>query len=142
MECLLVTKDFGVTIKSPEELGSVYQRLTVSPRKVVSLIRIPESCSPQEDRVCQYLCTMIGNMQPGELCLFMRFVTGSCVRNTSKIDVTFNSLSGLARRPTAHTCNCTLQLPVMYGNYNDFYREFHTILMQTHEEFSWRMDTL
>ena len=128
--------------KSPKDLCSIYQRLTVSPSKVISLIAVPEICSPQEDRVCQYLRTMVGNMQPEELRLLMRFITGSCVCTASKIDITFNLLVGLARRPIAHTCNCTLEIPTSYINYDDFHSEFYSILTQTDKEFSWRMDTL
>ena len=128
--------------KSPEELYSIYQRLTISPKKVISLIEIPEVATTQEDRVCYYLRTMIGNMQPGELRSFMRFVTGSCVCITCKINITFNSLSGFARRPIAHTCTCTLEIPTTYANYDDFHSEFYSVLTNTDEEFSWRMDAL
>ena len=128
--------------KSPEDLCCIYQRLTTSPKKVISLIEIPEVTTAQEDRVSHYLRTMIGNMQPGELRSFMRFVTGSCVCITYKIKITFNSLSGFARRPIAHTCTCTLEIPVTYVNYDDFHNEFYSILTNTNDEFSWRMDAL
>jgi len=114
--------------KSTEELCNMYQCLTVSSKKVMSLIAVPEFCSPQEERMHQYLRTMVGNMQQEELRLFMRFVTGSCVCITSKIDITFNSLAGFARRPIAHTCNCTLEIPTTYVNYDDFRNEFYSIL--------------
>ena len=45
--------------------------------------------------------------QHEDLCHFMRFVTGSCVCITPEIRITLNSLSGLARRPIAHTCDCS-----------------------------------
>lgn len=128
--------------KSPEELSEIYQRLTLSPKKVISLIAIPEICLPQQDRVYQYLRTMIGNMNPGELRLFMRFVTGSCVCTTHKIEITFNSLAGFGRRPIAHMCTNMLEIPTTYANYDDFYSEFNSILTKTDEEFSWRMDAL
>ena len=81
-------------------------------------------------------------MQPEELRLLMRYITGSCVCTTSKIHITFNSLAGLARRPIAHTCNSTLEIPTTYINYDDFRTEFQSILTETDEEFSWRMDAL
>ena len=85
---------------------------------------------------------MIGNMHPQELWLFLRFVTGASVCIAPKIEVTFNNLSGLARRPIAHTCDFNLELPTAYVNYEDFYGEFKAILTSTSEEFSWRMDAL
>ena len=128
--------------KSPEDVCAIYQRLTVSPRKILSLITVPEFKSVQEDRVFQYLRTMIGNMQPEELRLLMRYITGSCVCTVSNIGITFNSLAGLSRRPIAHTCSCTLEIPTTYVNYDDFCKEFYSILTKTDEEFSWRMDAL
>ena len=34
-----------------------------------------------------------------------------------------NSLSGLARRPIAHCCSCTLELSSEYDSYSDFTTE-------------------
>ena len=82
------------------------------------------------------------NMQPPELRLFLRFVTGASVCIAPKIEVTFNNLSGLARRPIAHTCDFNLELPTAYVNYEDFYGEFKAILTSTSKEFSWRMDAM
>ena len=118
--------------KSPEDICAIYQRLTVSLRKILSLIAVPEFKSVQEDRVFQYLQTMIGNMQPEELCLPMRYITGSCVCTISNIGITFNSLAGLS----VHTRSCTLEIPTMYVNDNDFCTEFYSILTKTDEEFS------
>jgi len=55
-------------------------------------------------------------------------ITGSSVCSATEILVTFNSLSGLAKRPIAHTCDCTLELSTAYANYEGFYGEFQAIL--------------
>ena len=89
--------------KCPTDLQAIYQRLSLSSRKVTSLLSFPDTYTQQEARVAGYLRTMIGNMQPGQLRHLMRFVTGSCVCVTPAIKITFNNLSGLARRPIAHT---------------------------------------
>ena len=91
-----------------------------------------------QEGLFQYLQTMIGNMQPEELHLLMRYITGSCVCTISNIGITFNSLAGLS----AHTCSCTSEIPTKYVNDNDFCTEFYSILTKTDEEFSWRMDAL
>ena len=83
---------------------------------------------------------MVGNMQIFNLRRFMRFVTGSCVCNAGQITVIFNGLSGLGRRPIAHTCDCSLELPSSYINFNDFEEEFTAILSKTNDEYSWPMD--
>ena len=69
-------------------------------------------------------------MKTNDLCNFLRFTTGSSVCIASKISVTFNSSSGLARRPIAHTCSNTLELSG-YVNYHDFSAEWHAILGDT-----------
>ena len=83
---------------------------------------------------------MIGNMQPLELRHFLRFVTGASV--APKIEITFNSLSGLACRPIAHTCGFNLELSTAYTNYDDFYGDLKSVPTSTSEESSWRMDAL
>ena len=42
--------------------------------------------------------------------------------------MTFNKLDGLARRPIAHTCGCTIELPVTYSTYTEFQSEMDGIL--------------
>ena len=60
------------------------------------------------------LTTMIGNMRTEQLTAFMRFVTGSGVCTVKSINVTSNSLSGLAFRLIAQTCDPLLELPGAY----------------------------
>ena len=57
-----------------------------------------------------------------------------------KID--FNGLTGFGRRPIAHTCDCTLELPTSYINFEDFQDEFASILSKINDEYSWRMDAI
>lgn len=96
----------------------------------------------QQSRVSRYLKTMISNMSTNDLHAFMRFVTGSCTCITGEIKVSFNNVSGLQRRPTTHTCDCTLELPVDYLNYDDFHREFQCILGNNNENYVWAMHAL
>lgn len=127
---------------SSQQLCTIYENLTVSPRKVNSLFNPPMALTRQEERIFNYLRTMVGNMKSKELRLLMRFITGSCVCSTSHIEVSFNSLSGLARRPIAHTCSCMLEIPATYINYDDFTKDFQAILSETDQNFAWRMDAL
>ena len=85
---------------------------------------------------------MIGNSSSNQLRQLMRFITGSCVCNSDKITVQLNGLSGLARRPIAHTCDCVIELPTAYSNYDDFCSDFHCIFAQTNDEYTWQMDAL
>ena len=108
---------------------------------VLLKLDLSEASNASVELVCGYLMTMIGNMQPLQLRLFLRFVTGASVCIAPKIEITFNSLSGLARRPIAHTCDFNLELSTVYTNY-DFYGDLKSILTSTSEEFLWRMDAL
>ena len=92
-----------------------------------------------EDRVFGYLLSFVGNMKQNELRLFLRFVTGSSVLLAKQIMVSFNGLTGLARRPISHTCECHLELPVSYATYPEFELEFMKVLTS---EVSWAMDAV
>ena len=126
--------------QSPDTMAELYRHLTLNPRKVIKMLHFPEACSPQQERVFGYFRTMIGNSSPNELRLLMRFITGSCVCSSDKITVQLNGLSGLATRPTAHTCGCVIELPTSYSNYDDFCNDFRCIFAQTKDEYTWQMD--
>ena len=112
--------------------------MTVTSSKVISLLEIMNTVNLNEERVCGYLTTMLGNMQG----LFLRFVTGASVCIAPKIEIFFNSLSGFGRRPIAHTCDFMLELPTTYMNFQEFCGESKAILSSTEEEFAWRMDSV
>ena len=56
------------------------------------------------------------------------------------ITVTFNNLSGIARRPIAHTCDCCLELPSAYTSYLEFEHEFNAVLAD--DNYAWQMDSI
>ena len=57
------------------------------------------------------------NLPQEELTCLLRFVMGSSALMATKISVSFNNLSGIARRPISHTCNCVLELSTNYSSY-------------------------
>ena len=128
--------------KNPADIQSLFYRFTITPTKVLSMLDYSEVTNELEQCVCNYLTTVVGNMQVSELSLFLRFITGASVCNVPKIKVEFNALSGFGRRPIAHTCDCVLELPTSYINYDDFYGEFKAIFDITKENFYWRMDSV
>ena len=120
----------------------IYNNLTISSQRVLNLLSFPHFCTAQEERVGGYLRTLVGRVSPEELRRLMRFITGSSVCSEKSIRVAFNGFTGLARRPIAHTCDSTLELPIAYNNYSDFYDDIRCILAETESDFSWRMDSL
>ena len=78
-----------------------------------------------EERVYSYLVTFVGNMND-ELRLFIRFVTSSSV----VVKISFNNLSGLARCPISHTCDCGLELSIAYSTFPEFEKEFAKVFVE------------
>lgn len=98
------------------DLYKLYKALNATPALVVQDISEPDAMNKAQERVFGFLTTYVRNMSTKTLRLILRFVTGSSVRIGKTIKVEFNNLSGLARRPSAHTmsCDCVLELPITY----------------------------
>lgn len=127
-----------------EELYSLYRVLSASSLKILQLIQEPDDLTKDQERVLQYLKTYIGNLRVTELERLLRFVCGSSVC-PEEINITFNSLAGLGRRPIGHTCSCTLELSSVYLSYLEFENELNLILTSPHQanaEWLWRMDAV
>ena len=123
-----------------EGVCTLYQAMTITTKKVLSILTCADFCNPAEERVYGYLLAMIGVMSINDLRNFMRFTTGSSVCFAKKIKVFFNDTTGLGRHPFANTCVNTLHLPVSYFNYDDFSSEWSAILSDTDSEWKWCMD--
>ena len=118
-------------------LFSLYQAQSACPATVLSMIEDAEGLNATQERILGYLRQFIGNMGSDKLRTFLRFVTGSSVCSALKIQVEFNMLSGASRRPIAHTCTPSLELPSTYATYTEFVSEFRRCMAS---DFSWIMD--
>ena len=134
-------KDFR-NKKSISTISRIYNDLTVTPEKIFNFLVQSQFMSKNEERVYSYFACMIGNMNVIKGRNFLRFVTGSSVCKTTGISVTFNSLSGLGRRPVAHTCDCILQLSSTYLNYDEFYCELSITVEKVNEEYTFQIDAV
>ena len=132
-------KDFWCS-KTVDDVYALYQCMSVTPSKLLQLLEEPIFQNKAEASVYTYLRQFIGNMSLQQSRAFLRFVTGSSACTAGNLEVQFNSLSGLSRRPIAHTCSNCLELPSTYTSYPELEKEFHVILSD--EEFSWVMDAL
>ena len=99
---------------SVSKFYSLYRSLQATPGAVMDVLSEPVDMNAAQSRVYNYLRSYVGNMSQGELGLFLCFVTGSPVMTANSISIQFNNLSGCARRPISHTCNCSLELSVAY----------------------------
>lgn len=86
-----------------------------------------------------YLEQYIGHMTVVEVKRFLRFVTASPVLTGENISISFNALSGIARRPIAHTCANILELSYTYSTYLEFVEEFKALL---NNNDCWAMDCM
>ena len=125
--------------QSVEGLNSLYVAMAANPQRIFDILKVPNFSDLNEERVYGYLQQFIGGMDSDRARTFLRFVTGTSVCLTKKVKITFYRLSGLARRPIAHTCGSMLELPSTYITYPDFASEFQAVLS---DEFTWRMDSL
>ena len=121
-----------------EELYSLYDSLSASPEKVLAILDEPIEENSTQATVFGYLELYVGNMKNEEARCFLRYTTGSLVLIGQHITVGFNSLSGFAWRPTAHTCGCELELPSTYLSYLEFEKEFNAILAD--DNYAWDMN--
>ena len=126
-----------------DDFCRLYLTLSANTQSVLKAITAnePNFDNANEERTFQYLCQYIESMSNEELRNFLRFVTGSSVLTSQGIKVNFNSLDGLARRPIAHTCDCTLELSMNYQTYLEFSNEFRGILLSD-DPVAWIMDAL
>ena len=95
--------------------------------------------NPNEQRILMYLRQYVGSMTFDTLRNFLRFVTGSSACSSMKIGVHFNLLSGVSRRPIAHTCAPSLELSCTYKSYPEFVDEFQACMA---DPYSWIMDAI
>ena len=54
------------------------------------------------------------------------------------ISISFNALTGIARRPIAHTCGHVLELSSTYSTYVEFVKEFSAVLSS---KYCWPIDS-
>lgn len=129
--------------KALEELHQLYRALGAKAEAILEALSSNEPVfyNECEQRVYGYLYQYISCMSAEELRRFLRFVTGSSALTGEGLNITFNSLQGISRRPIAHTCSNTLELPTSYSTYLDFVNEFRAILL-SNDDLTWIMDSV
>lgn len=108
-------------------MKKLYEDIKPTTRKVIKMITACPANSA-ENQSLQFLLQYIRGLDERGLRKLMRFLTGSDIICVKDIQVTFTSLEGLARRPVAHTCGPTVELPSTYNSYPVFRAEMEAIL--------------
>lgn len=111
-----------------DQFSSLYLDLLPTTRRVLNRLKFSDALSAEESNVANHLRRFVRELDKVLIARFLRFCTGSDLLIREKIDVSFVSVTGLARRPIAHTCSCLLELPKTYENYPQFRTEFMSVL--------------
>lgn len=112
---------------SVQDMKKLYEDIKPTTRKVIKMITA-SPVNSAENQSLRFLHQYIRGLDEIGLRKLMRFLTGSDVICVKEIKVTFTSLEGLARRPIAHTCGPTVELPSTYNSYPELRAEMEAIL--------------
>ncbi|XP_028409541.1 uncharacterized protein LOC114532162 [Dendronephthya gigantea] len=114
-----------------EDVLQMYDELPPTPTKVLSLIKadVDGVLTKSQEEVFCHLKRYVNAADTATLKRFIRFVTGSSFLVAKEIKVIFHL--SIARLPclVAHTCGCTVDLPVgSYTGFLDFKTQLDNIL--------------
>lgn len=122
---------------SKNTLKTVYETCNVSNKSVLDIIQTTDSnLTADKEKTLSFLKRFIREAKNDVLEFFLRFCTGANIITCQSIQIEFNQLVGGLRRPTSHTCNNLLVLPVGYDSYGSFKLEFNNVLKSGY----WSMD--
>ena len=124
-----------VSFPTVESLICFFSQLIPTTSKVVSTIDCQPSNEGERDAL-KFLKRYIKGLDSSMLATFLRFVTGSDLMLFHSWEINFTQLDGCARRPVAHTCTNTLELPSTYQSFPELREEFNQILKAD----NWEMD--
>ncbi|XP_051235987.1 uncharacterized protein LOC127351975 [Dicentrarchus labrax] len=118
-----------------ERVLSLYETKKATGKRVCQLLETTKLVlSQREQTTFNHLQRYVKNADQTKAEKILRFCTGSSVICVEKILVTFNAEIGLNRRPVAHTCGATLEVPCTYSSYPEFRTEFDNILSSSYFE--------
>ncbi|KXJ05680.1 hypothetical protein AC249_AIPGENE10406 [Exaiptasia diaphana] len=121
---LLKYDEFG----SLDNFIALCDKVKPTTKKVISLFDRCMPVSNAQRDVLGYLKKYIRGLNAEKLEQFLRFCTGASVLCVDRIGVMFTTLQGAARRPIAHTCSPTLELPSTYEIFPQFREEMNNVL--------------
>ncbi|XP_054641985.1 uncharacterized protein LOC129187162 isoform X2 [Dunckerocampus dactyliophorus] len=108
---------------------SLYDSKKATGKRVSQLLETTNvMLSQREQATFNHLQRYVKNAEQTKAEKFLRFCTGSSVICVDKIMIHFNAETGLNRRPVAHTCGATLEVPTTYSSFPEFRTEFDNIL--------------
>lgn len=108
-------------------LDELYSSIVPTNVKVIVLLKA-SPVTAAEGETLAHLKRFIRGLDEAKLATFLRFTTASDVLVTDTLTISFTDNEGLQRRPVAHTCSFTLEVPSTYSSFCELREEFMSIL--------------
>ncbi|PFX13954.1 hypothetical protein AWC38_SpisGene21927 [Stylophora pistillata] len=105
----------------------LYDSIIPTNSKVISLFTAAP-VTAAESETLGHLKRFVRGLDEAKLATFLRYTTASDVLVTDIITISFTNQEGLQRRPVAHTCSFTLEMPSTYSSFCELRQEFMAIL--------------
>lgn len=118
-------------------LYQFYSSIIPTNLKVIALLKASPATAAETEAMA-HLKRFIRGLDEAKLTTFLRFTTAADVIVTDALTISFTNSEGLQRRPIAHTCGCTLEVPSTYASFCELREEFMAILNSD----SWEMNIL
>jgi hypothetical protein len=123
----LIVSDFKKYFPDVCSINKLYESIVPTNVKVISILQA-SPVTPAEGETLAHIKRFIRGLDEGKLATFLRFTTASDMLLTDTLKIVFNSYEGLQRRPVAHTCGYTLEVPSTYSSFCELREEFMGIL--------------
>ena len=131
-----VFTSFGKTFIDISSSSNLYRQLEPTAKKLITLLKLDPRDNSERDAF-SYFKRFIRGLPEPDLGKLVKFITGSDLLAVPSIDVTFIKYENeFSRRPIAHTCSPSLELPSTYNNFCELKEEFTNIRRQNNWEMS------
>ena len=123
-------------------LNNLYRQLEPTTGKLITLLKSDPKDDSERDAF-NYFKTFIQELPQSDLGKLVKFITGSNLLLTvPSIDVLSMKIiikyeNEFSRRPIAHLCSPSIELPVTYNNFWELREKFTNILRQNNWEISF-----
>jgi hypothetical protein len=97
-------------------LKEFYKSKVASSKKIIKLFQAEPSNDAERESLA-HLKRFVKSLEGHTLGKFLHFCTGSDIITCESISITFNTMTGLERRPIARTCAPLIELPSTYESY-------------------------
>lgn len=124
-------KILSMAMHSLQEISEVYETLQPTVRKVLKSLTFPVVMNVHQKDIQKYLTAYLRNTDIQQLCLFLRFCTGSDLFLGKNIIVEFTKI------PYMRLC-AGAGSPLIYSNHPNFSSEMNKVLSSN----VWVMDTI